>query len=49
MAQNNFAVEIKIWDSWEKDTYTIKGYIFYSIIEIGNKLYFLEENDYYSS
>jgi hypothetical protein len=42
MAQNNYTIEIKIWDSWEVDTYTMNGYRFYSIIEIGNKLYFME-------
>jgi len=42
MAQNNFTIEIKIWDEWEIDTYTMNGYRFYSIIEIGNKLYFME-------
>jgi len=45
MAQNNYTIEAKIWDSWEKDTYTINGYIFYAIMEIGNKLYFMERND----
>ena len=43
MAQDNITITIKIWDSWEKDTYTINGYVFYSIIEIGNRLYLMEE------
>jgi hypothetical protein len=45
MAQNNFTIEFKIWDSWAEDAYSIKGYIFYLIAEIGNKLYLMEENE----
>jgi len=45
MAQNNYTIEVKIWDSWEKDTYTINEYIFYTIMEIGNKLYLMQKND----
>jgi len=43
MASNNFNVEIKIWTEWEEDTYTINGYRFYAIVEIGNRLYFMEK------
>jgi hypothetical protein len=42
MAQNNFTIKVKIWDKWEIDTYTMNGYRFYAIIEIGNKLYLME-------
>jgi hypothetical protein len=42
MAQNNYTVEIKIWDSWEIDTYSIKGYLYYVLIEIGNKFQLME-------
>jgi len=42
MAQNNFTIEIKIWDSWEIDTFSLKGYLCYILIEIGNKLQLME-------
>jgi hypothetical protein len=42
MAQNNFTIEIKIWDEWEIDTYSSKGEIEYVLAEIGNKLYLME-------
>ena len=44
MAQDNFTLEIKIWDLWDIDTYSIQGYIRYGLIEIGNKLYLMEKN-----
>lgn len=49
MSQNNFTVEIKIWDSWELDTYSPKGYLCYMLVEIiGYKLYLMEKylNEY---
>ena len=43
MAQNEFTIKIKIWDSWEIDTYSSKGYLSYILIEIGNKLQLMEK------
>lgn len=31
-------IEIIIWDSWEEDTYTSKGYKTYVLIQINDKL-----------
>jgi len=41
MAQNNFTIDVHIWDSWEIDTYS-NGYLCYVLIEIGNKLQLME-------
>jgi len=43
MAQNNFTIEVKIWDEWVIDTYSSKGYLCYALMEIGNKLYLMEK------
>ena len=40
--KNNFTITVKILDSWEEDTYTLKGYKIYMIIEIAGKVYLLE-------
>ncbi len=42
MAQNNFTIDIKIWDSWEIDTYSIKGYLCYILMEVAGKLQLME-------
>jgi hypothetical protein len=42
MAQNNFTIEIKLWDEWEIDTFSFKGYLMYALVEIANKLYLME-------
>jgi hypothetical protein len=42
MAQNNFTIDIKIWDEWEIDTYSSKGYLCYALIEIADKLILME-------
>lgn len=43
MAQNEFTMDIKIWDSWEVDTYSHLGYMEYMLVEIGIKLYLWEK------
>jgi hypothetical protein len=43
MAQNNYTVTVKIWDSWTTDSYTIKGYLCYILVEIGNTLQLMEK------
>ncbi len=42
MPQDNFTIKIKIWDEWEIDTYSSKGYLCYVLVEIANKLYLME-------
>jgi len=39
MAQNNYTIEIKIWDEWN-DVILLIDYI---LCEIGNKLYLIED------
>jgi len=43
MAQNNYTIEVKIWDEWVIDTYSPKGYLCYVLMEVGNKLYLMEK------
>jgi len=34
----NPTIEIKILDTWEEDTYTMKGYKSYMLVEIAGKI-----------
>jgi len=43
MAEENYTIEVKIWDEWEIDTFSIKGYLCYILIEVATKLYLMEK------
>jgi len=43
MAQNNYYIDVKVWESWQLDSYSIKGYLNYILIEIAEKLYLSEK------
>jgi hypothetical protein len=43
MAQSNFSITIKILDEWTIDSYSIRGYLIYMLVEIADKLYLLEK------
>lgn len=41
---DKFTIEVIIWDSWEIDTYTQKGYTVYTLIQINDTLKLIERN-----